>query len=1034
MTEKKDDGNEKPTWWGSNKDLPEGRTSRRRFLVTSVSSIVVVVMIVYFLLTSAGFAQQFVQPIGVSDVGGFNLQIDEATGQGIYIYPGAGDSSNCPDTRAGSPPSPDPQVGEDVLPQIYLELLDAQIPQDAELSFTKDVAVPDTIPGIAGFRIKITRDQSNVSTPLTIGDATVGFTDVTADEISLSGGSTGGFNLDLLIDDRYRGEGSSKQIFGQYLVGGDRPRFGSSRFSTNADPGSQFVVDGSFAGTLQVQNANANAHFLRFSALNDLREFELSIEYIENDFNLNIAEGSCPVVGPGLFVTIDDIQDSGVGPGDTLDVVTTIENPGAQSTSGTVTATMRDNNGNIIWQDSQSVSRNAAGVGQVTFSDTVDSTAPPDFYDVTVDTPDDSATGTAAIGDPPFYDVSGVQVTNNNNEVIEGNALSVTANVTNTGDITGDQNVVLNILDDAGASTVVDEADSDPNAQIDGGVSRNYDGTDQPPFTWQTSSGDSGTYTAEVSTDNDGQISSTFTVLANDPSFQVSIQDTNTGGPNGNQASEVYEGEIANVTVTVDNTGVQSGTQDVVFETINSSDNIVERDRRSVSLAADDGSAGGPDETTIDLEWATTDGDSQDNYAYIVSTQNDSSNTGTGTKDQTILAPDLRVTNVQTNSPVPVGSYNSNGITTDITVENTAGPNAAQSLTDTLRLDIDRNQDATYTNDVDNTSVTVGPNSQNTYTLSPPTGAQEGDEPAIDLRGTLDSFPRNSPADEATVNVQTPFYEVTVQSVTAASSGGDPQIGNTNPGTDTETINVDVSITNTGNACGQDSTDADIVVYDTSSSTQLSSNDDGGTPFSLCPGQTETRTVSASGWDSSNNLNAENAPHSLEARVSLGFGFNTAYYTTQGVSPNAEAFGTTHPEDFSYTLNSADSSIQAGSCGDCTFNVNFDITNNMFVQDTTHVTVDILDQGDGSGPGSSYDADEADVTVGAGSTVSQGLSNGYSCSDFSEDDDSYPFDWNIDQEFSPISNNQMYNVLSGSFTVDAGTSPNWYGSPDPCGS
>ncbi|MCX2819397.1 hypothetical protein EGH25_08545 [Haladaptatus sp. F3-133] len=1020
-----DDEDEGGGWWGSNDRPPEGKTSRRRFLVTATASLVVVIIIVYLLLTSAAFAQQFIQPIGVSDVGGFNLQIDEATGEGLYIYPGAGGSSNCPDTRAGYPPSPDPEVGESVLPQVYLELLDAQIPENAELSFTKDIEVPDAIPGMAGFRIIITRDESNVSTPLTVGDATIGFTDVKADRIDLGGGSVDGFNLDLIINDRYRGDGSNEQIFGQYLIGGDRPRFGSSRFFTSDDPGSQFIVDGSFGGTLDIQNANANAHFLRFSELNELREFDLSIEYIQDKDNLDIAEGSCPIVGPGLFVTIDDVQDTGVGPGDTLDVETTIENPGADFTDGTVTATMRDDNDNIIWEDSQSVSRSGSGIDPVTFSDTVDAGASPGFYDVTVESPDDSSTATATIGDAPFYDVSGVQVTSTN--IAEGDAVNVDAMVQNTGTITGNQDIVLNILDGSGNLVQVANADSSTGAQIPGGNTRDFDGTDAPPFTWQTSSGDAGSYTAQVATDDTADISGSFTVLSNTPNFQLSIQDTNTGGLNGNQQSQVTEGETANVTVKVNNVGVQSGTQNVVFETVDGNDNVVQRDTRSVSLAADDGSAGGPDETTVDLEWATTDGDSQDSYAYVVSTGNDTVNTGLGQKEQEILAPELQLVNVNADNSVDVGGAgtNNNALGTDVVIENTAGSNANSAISGDVYLDIDRTGSGFSQRD-SQTGVSVSPGTQ-TVTLSTNIDRDSGapnneDGDSMSVRGRLEqgdpAVVPGSGTDTTTLNA--PFYEISVTGVTPNS----PQIGNTDPGTDAEDVDIDISISNEGGADGPDDF-ADTEIVETAT-TEL------GPSFGpLSPDESASVTQTGQPLDPDDELNAENAP-TLTATVNP-FTIETPYYTVTD-----STFSTDHPEDFSYSGGGVTNGISVadGDDGDNDLTVSVDVTNNADVRDTTALDLDITGTADPGLENNIFGSDTTTATIDSGSTQN-GVSLTYTaiCDDYQGDADNANPDWDIDEDSGQpeISNGGEGEIVGPTgFTIDAGTTDD-KDTTDPCG-
>jgi hypothetical protein len=725
-------------------ELPEGKTSRRRLGAIFGGSTFVLLILLYLVFNGMVYGQ-----VGVSEVGGFNLQIDEVSGDGLYIYPGAGDSSNCPDTRPGNPPDPDPKLGEDVLPQVYLDVLNANVPDNSDISFSKDIAVPDAVPGIAGFRISLTRDTPNVTQSLTLGDVQVGLTDVTADEISLSGGTT-----DLVIDDDFRGDTGGS--YPSQSVPGDQIFGDPNRGDFFNDPGGVLTVEGAVGGSISVQNANANAHYLSFGALNDFRKFQLDVEYIDDRANLDIASGTCPVVGSALFVFIDNINDP-VQPGDQLQVDVTVQNPGADAVDGTVELFF---DGNSF--DSQFVdftSSESPGTKTITLTGNVDSNKNLGFYDATVQSPDDDATRQVAVGQPP--DVS-VTITGTNSPQVEGSDLNVTADLTNNGQITANQNVDLNILNTQGTETF-SEVDSIP-VTIDRG------NTVTKTFTWNTQDGEAGNYQAEVESDQDTDTQD-ITVQSDEAFFDVTIDSTN---------EPVVEGDTLSVDATVDNLGAVQGTQYVTLTRANATAGVQEVvANKSVTVA-------GGSSKTVTLPWYTETGDA-DNSTYSVTVASDDDSAQVSGQD--VVEPILLTDITGTNQPVDEGDQ----LNVDVKITNNAGPNSVESVSGESILYIDIDGDDTLEVNADSQQVTVPPGSSETITLSYDT--QKGDSPTIDaFVPTIKDNTSQFTSDNRTVDINEPI--ISIDGVTPDGDEPDDndalQIGDAGGGeVDVEDFNID---------------------------------------------------------------------------------------------------------------------------------------------------------------------------------------------------------------------------------------------------
>jgi hypothetical protein len=183
-----------------------------------------------------------------------------------------------------------------------------------------------------------------------------------------------------------------------------------------------------------------------------------------------------------------------------------------------------------------------------------------------------SGTTSYSIPEPANFSVS---ITGTNSSVTEGEDLTIDYDVTNTGDLSGTQDITLNI------SGIGTNLDIDNSVTLDGGEPAS--GT----LTYTTQDGDAGSYTATVASENDSE---TTPVTIDEPAFfNVAINSTN---------SPVDEGETLLVNGTVTNTGDVAGTQ-----TLNLTDfNGDEQSNTSVTL--------NPGQSkSIQLNWTTGSGD-----------------------------------------------------------------------------------------------------------------------------------------------------------------------------------------------------------------------------------------------------------------------------------------------------------------------------------------------------------------------------------------------------------------------------------------
>jgi hypothetical protein len=191
-----------------------------------------------------------------------------------------------------------------------------------------------------------------------------------------------------------------------------------------------------------------------------------------------------------------------------------------------------------------------------------------------------------------------VGVDSTNLPVAEGDTLVVTAEVENTGNEVDAQEITLEVGGEVRDSTEV---------RIGAGESETVE------LTWGTGSSDGGSYTAVVASGDDEDSTEVSVEESETAEFVVSLDSTN---------PPVVEGDVLEVTTTVENTGDTADTQEIVL-TVNG----VERDSRELTL---DPGASFP----VTLGWETGSGDAGSYEAAVVS-EDDSDSTGVTVDERT---------------------------------------------------------------------------------------------------------------------------------------------------------------------------------------------------------------------------------------------------------------------------------------------------------------------------------------------------------------------------------------------------------------
>ncbi len=264
---------------------------------------------------------------------------------------------------------------------------------------------------------------------------------------------------------------------------------------------------------------------------------------------------------PAFFeVTIEETTEPAVG--ETLDVIVAVENTGEQSDTQTVSLTAAG-----LGSDSTEVSP-AGGESTTETLSLQTSDGDAGNYTGTVSTDDDSAQQTVTVVKPAAFTVD---ITDTNNPAA-GGPLEVTLAVENTGDSQGSQTLKLDV----------------PGLGSDSkDISLDTEASTEPILSVPTAEDDAGEYTATVESDDDSEDQ---TVTVREPAaLTVDITDT----------TDPVAGDPLEVTVAVENTGDEAGTQIVELSAPGLGSDSMEVDldggesiTGELSFSTDEGNAG----------------------------------------------------------------------------------------------------------------------------------------------------------------------------------------------------------------------------------------------------------------------------------------------------------------------------------------------------------------------------------------------------------------------------------------------------------
>ncbi|WP_424017928.1 beta strand repeat-containing protein [Halorientalis pallida] len=395
---------------------------------------------------------------------------------------------------------------------------------------------------------------------------------------------------------------------------------------------------------------------------------------------------------PASFQVSNLQTNTPVTAGDALNATVTVTNTGDQEGTQTVRLGIRSGTTSDSQEDSQQLT--LAGGASRTITLTWQTAAgDAGNYTAGVFTLDGSARTSVTVEeqpDPAAFQIENVQ---SNSPVTAGETVEVTATITNVGDLEGSQTVELAVVKAGGVT-------DSQQLTLAGGASQ------QVTLTWQTAAGDAGTTTARIASTNFARDVSVTVEPQPDPA-NLTITGTSSNSP-------VTEGQILTVDATVRNDGDLQGTQTVDLTVANTV-----RDSQQVTLAA--GAS-----QTINLTWATTEGDAGD-YTATVTTAND-----TATEAVTVESATIQPTAIEGTAEdgyVLVGG--SGGQQFNVTeCPNGQPPNSSVQC---LGVDADVNSDGSFyaaPSDVDFPNQTVSsPIGEYTVVVTAPNG----------LSGTLDT-------------------------------------------------------------------------------------------------------------------------------------------------------------------------------------------------------------------------------------------------------------------------------------------------------
>jgi PGF-CTERM protein/uncharacterized repeat protein (TIGR01451 family) len=353
------------------------------------------------------------------------------------------------------------------------------------------------------------------------------------------------------------------------------------------------------------------------------------------------------------------------------------------------------------------------------------------------------------------------QFTQGPHDAVQGDTVTLTVEVTNTGDTEASGEVNLNIVDSSDKSVYTDYSKTVTLAAGESTIIT---------YEWDTSGEAADDYTAWIYDGNfTSQDSTTINLAAAEPNLTRQFVKS---------PSDVVEGETATIDVEVTNTGNAEGTGEVNLNIVNSSDKSVYTDySQTVTLAPGES-------TTITYSWNTTGLAADDYTAWVYDA--DFTSQDSATISVAAAEPDLNREIVDYNSTVFEGE------TTYIDIEITNTGNAEGSGEVNLNI-------------VNSSDKSVYTDYSQTVTLAP------GESTLIRYRWDTTGLP----ADDYTAWVYDADF-TSQDSATISVAASEPNLTRQfvkTPSTVTagETTYIDIEITNTGNAEGSGEVNLNIV-------------------------------------------------------------------------------------------------------------------------------------------------------------------------------------------------------------------------------
>jgi PGF-pre-PGF domain-containing protein/PGF-CTERM protein len=499
---------------------------------------------------------------------------------------------------------------------------------------------------------------------------------------------------------------------------------------------------------------------------------------IEVVFELQVSDGELtdtdavnvtvePVLAPTNFSVSDLSAPASVTQGDQVTVTANVTNIG--DLEGTQTVDFRlDTDGSGTLDESESLANRTVTLASDE-SQTVEFEVPTEGLDTGtylhgVVTENDTQTAqldVTTVTPPASFSVSDLSAPST---VTQGDNVTVTANVTNTGGLEGTQDIAFRLDTDGDGTLDESETLANETATLSSGETISVE------FDVSTDGLDTGTYLHGVVTANESQTAEITVEQVPPANFSVS----NLSAP-----ASVTQADSVTVTADVTNTGALEGTQSVDFRLDTDGSGTLDE---SEVLATETVTLAGGESQSVAFEVSTESLDAG-TYLHGVVTANDSQTAQLEVTEVTSPAS-FSVSNLDAPSTVTRGE----SVTVTASITNTGGLEGTQDIA--FRLDTDG--DGTLEDDetLADETVTLDTGATQSVTFEVPTDSLES---GTYLHGVVTDNDTQTAQLEVTEPTPANFSVTTLSAPTSAVQG--------------ENVTVTVGVTNTGDQAGRQTVD-----------------------------------------------------------------------------------------------------------------------------------------------------------------------------------------------------------------------------------